>query len=990
MNLGLDEAKAYHAILRREVELLGLVSGSNTLIPVTTEKARKVCSKLEELAKIVAENLGIDIENSRNIVNKLKASGFLINIGYDESKPDPESGNGCAVVDECYRTIHMDIALRSTDMKYYPNGGSMVSSAKLSLHITPMASDHDRCILPGKITKCPDSSTLYTDLSTKLHDAIHEFIGDDTLASALINALGEYLKMRGKDRQRYGFDAYQAAAIAEALTNPDGKAAIIIAPTGAGKTEIFLTITLARLLKGIAKGVREKALIVYPRKFLEVDQASRLLQLVMILNKYLPHGKRIRLGIRDGDSYKIDQYIDDLKGVSGRDKKKYAIAYRGIKCPDGGKLYVAVTPQGQLEVYCCNGDISAERVDEGKLLTKCRAASDVRETLSITREEVRLANIIVTNIWTLDFRLLSCGGRDLSVCELANTSTIVFDEAHEYDPVTLGDLHYIIKTISLLRVNAGLEQPYVIASTATLGNPQDFIRRLAGTEHVVDLTYDTLSKRYKISYNGERAFLTLFVQLLPTTGWNSYISEWAANVLYTWLAMREAGSNAQQAIVFINNVHELLRTVKAIFSHALSLGSPSDMLCIRDKVCASPRERLDVFKHICCLNRKLCSEAEKLIQQNNNIKDLLKDRYSYVYSGTSLEDRSKIYDSFRKGGMGLLFATSSLELGMDYPNVSIILNAGIDKPESIIQRIGRGGRSLENTLNTVLAIILVRNNPIDYRFYADERRLWSIASQSTSFRPKKVASNLLQLRALALLRYATAKELARRCCNSANKSINLKDSLLHILKNIDAELEQHEVEYLGLDNQFVNGLANQLRFLIDNAEKIENLLASIDPQYNNLIMTLNELGKYTSKILEITEDKIEELPNKSRSLLVELINVLSTINDDVEGLRAVIEDFRPSYLLAEIMLSADRESWLKPRKARIDKFLNNFRGYEERILRIRLKCLSSTSEEVRRFCETEIKLDHYDSLLATFVRILKQVTSFFNIDIRNEGQGDTY
>jgi len=97
--------------------------------------------------------------------------------------------------------------------------------------------------------------------------------------------------------------------------------------------------------------------------------------------------------------------------------------------------------------------------------------------------------------------------------------------------------------------------------------------------------------------------------------------------------------------------------------------------------------------------------------------------FNYVkihHSG--VQDKEKIEQDFTSGRLGVLLSTSTLELGVDYPNVSIVATIGVPFIlESIPQRVGRAGRNPIKTLNTTLAIIILRNTPMElYYMYNPE------------------------------------------------------------------------------------------------------------------------------------------------------------------------------------------------------------------------------------------------------------------------------
>jgi len=100
---------------------------------------------------------------------------------------------------------------------------------------------------------------------------------------------------------------------------------------------------------------------------------------------------------------------------------------------------------------------------------------------------------------------------------------------------------------------------------------------------------------------------------------------------------------------------------------------------------------------------------------NKQLKESLFSRLAKIYSGTPLEERLAIAEKIHNKTIYVITATSSLELGVDYPGVAVVANIGFsDKLPSIIQRFGRAGRKLSDTLNTTLALLIVRNNPLEY------------------------------------------------------------------------------------------------------------------------------------------------------------------------------------------------------------------------------------------------------------------------------------
>jgi len=96
-----------------------------------------------------------------------------------------------------------------------------------------------------------------------------------------------------------------------------GILAAITSPAGTGKTLIFFTYTIAKLLAAKQAGRQAKALILYPRKALARDQLSKMLELLNKVNERLKDkGLKLKIGIRDGDSLKKNApQIQELRGL---------------------------------------------------------------------------------------------------------------------------------------------------------------------------------------------------------------------------------------------------------------------------------------------------------------------------------------------------------------------------------------------------------------------------------------------------------------------------------------------------------------------------------------------------------------------------------------------------------------------------------------------------------------------------------------------------
>ena len=90
------------------------------------------------------------------------------------------------------------------------------------------------------------------------------------------------------------------------------------------------------------------------------------------------------------------------------------------------------------------------------------------------------------------------------------------------------------------------------------------------------------------------------------------------------------------------------------------------------------------------------------------------------------EQRGQVEMSFNKKELNVIFATSTLEVGVDFETVNMVVIYGFPFSfNEYIQRIGRGGRG-ENTL-----VVTICHNwkPIDHYYYVDAKKKISLQHQ---------------------------------------------------------------------------------------------------------------------------------------------------------------------------------------------------------------------------------------------------------------------
>jgi len=624
---------AYHEfILKHEIPNVAESSVSPYII-----RKEDYCVDEKVVIKLLAKYFG---PRSREALRYMENKGFLIRVG------------------EGYRSLHMDVLVRSAYIRTHHYREPYILSPRFNVYLLPLPSREDRVIRPEKSA----------GLSTELRKAIDVFFGDRQLADNYVKIMRDYLSSNSS----WGLDPFQAKTLRNLfLSNKDIH--IITAPTGSGKTIIFSLYIIAKLLKYKAENVEKHFILVYPRKVLSIDQAERLISLLDICKQ---HGFDFTFALRDGSTIRDKEFYSNLRK-----------GFRGIRCKCGGDL-----------VY----------YHHGKLKTiSCSKCGKIYDFVCATREEMsrRKPDIVVTNMWTLEVRLLDSNVNDINASFLSNIDTVVIDEAHEFRGLSAGLVSILLKT---LRQISGSK---VIISSATVPKPIDFASKLLGvtkSEIAHHDFYEYLSSSLNIIKGRRLAIVALF-DMNPRYSWSTYVQLWSVMISFINYVYRLDGRQyVPQAIVFVNNIKELRRIHRG-YEENISLGEPRDHLFEELHEKLSP---LDPFSYAHYCTDFTWNKLISILSSDGRIKELMNltdEMHSLIG-----EDKRKRIIKLLKGGrdLAVVLSTSSLELGVDYDNISFILNVGIDNHISLAQRIGRGGRTA-SCLRTVLGIILTRNIPTE-------------------------------------------------------------------------------------------------------------------------------------------------------------------------------------------------------------------------------------------------------------------------------------
>lgn len=254
---------------------------------------------------------------------------------------------------------------------------------------------------------------------------------------------------------------------------------------------------------------------------------------------------------------------------------------------------------------------------------------------------------------------------------LTRMRLLILDEVHVYDGVFGTNMAYFIRR--LLAVS-GVER--IISSTATIGEPADFIERLTGRRPTVLDQED----------------------------------DGAASPKKTILLARHSGGNPFDRLVDL-----VLNIARAGTSRFLAFGDSRKM--VEQLVAIAERS---VTKEPEGSDEETGVEDNWLQEQRPSFGQL---RILPYRAGYEEEDRQEIQKSLMRGDLAAVVSTSALELGLDIGEIDIVLL--LSTPPSVKafwQRLGRAGRKNDGLCLLVDDRGIITSSPKRLRGYLQKPR----------------------------------------------------------------------------------------------------------------------------------------------------------------------------------------------------------------------------------------------------------------------------
>jgi len=805
------EIRCYQLLVKKQLEYLRASHSSNVIdyLVYTFNSLNRVSIDIPKPSlgyryKIYDIAKDQELSNYADVLQDLISKGVLIELGKINGAP-------------IYTTLHADVVFRVIRGRAYEDDldGRWVG----------------HYIIEYEESKLPNFNVVKSERLKELLVTFFKNQGiDEGKSAAVAEAIVEGLEKAGFR----SLASWQYKAIESILLGAEDYY-VIDAPTATGKTLAFMVPAIAYALikklhythRDIDEALNSGSLLVYPRKTLQKQQLEILLKILHHINSRLSEKLNIELSVAidkgGGEEDYIEKEIAEIDLGDGLRGKLVQIRH---KAGSSGRVQLSTF----LELG--NGRRISLSYFKGMVL------HDYDRDYILSQEP----DILITNPWTIRERIKSLKPRFSNA--YIGRKFITFDEAHVYVNINYLDLIAALKFYRYM-MNSKIENKvrFVLSSaTIPLKDKRELVQWILGlcrdincSSYDIDLNKVSLLDYDKLEPDNPNKVLKIVVTLLPYRLSIETLVQGIIQVLATALMHRQL-----KAIVFVDSISEvstLKKYVDTIFraregievcDHILNVSCrQSKGIAINSNII---RKSLDIgsntyddysWSHLASTLDLVNKRVNDILDKIQKVADIIKEHHGALNDDV----RRAIEQGFVKGYYKILLATSTIDLGVNFDDVTFIIQ--YKEPisdEALIQRVGRAGRK-DESFKISMAFYIPTYTPMLIQALISQQVITSssLISPPTLLPHPAIIHKLFNIESLE---YNIKWKLLNHIM--ASKAIPLQKLLFAALSNVvHASSKEYKVASIPLlDRKILRQLRNIIKNVRD-AQKLVNKKAKL-------------------------------------------------------------------------------------------------------------------------------------------------------------------
>lgn len=540
--------------------------------------------------------------------------------------------------------------------------------------------------------------------------------------SAIVPAMERGFRLTiGAQALLSGFQRRSLENLVPAWLQPEQPfAAVITADTGAGKTEAACIPLLIGSAVDRMRGVRGvRAVLVYPRIRLAINQAERLVRYANELNRELGD-LVVTVGLQTGDVPSTWEWANPDLFVPIEGRQAYRFPF--FRCQAEG----------------CDAPLTVEpgRSNAPADTLRCEACGWEFAGWVGTKEGIRRnppALFIPVTESLHQWLMQPQYGHLFGDADFSPPRALLADEVHLYGHIHGAQVGWTLqRLLGRCRIN-GEKYPLAIGMSATLGDPRQVWGELCGhpSDRVVLVTPEPDERKENPRGREYYYFVQPEVESRGKDIAGTSTSIQSLMLLAHGMRRRTGANGGFRSIAFLDSIDKL----KRIHGDYLDAETNKRLAALRTSDYGPDPQDVSQFRNECCGEPDTCSrfrdgecwhfaatdqEQVRAGPHRQPPGRPLTVMAKPVFSGTSGNVDRAIAES------DVLFATSSLEVGFDDPNMALVYqHYAPSNLASFVQRKGRGGRGADD--RPLTAVTLSVYSPRDSYLFARPRRMLEAA-----------------------------------------------------------------------------------------------------------------------------------------------------------------------------------------------------------------------------------------------------------------------